>query len=106
MDITYIILAAILSVLVVGVGIYIKGFGNWLVWAVSEAEAMFGSETGQLKLRYVYDLAVMRFPKLAKMIPFSMFGKMVDSALDIMRNMIEQNEAIAVVITDKKEGEA
>lgn len=88
------ILGAILAVIIVFGGIYIKGFKNWLVWAVSEAESVLGSKTGQLKLRYVYDLAVTQFPLLAKMLPFSMFGKMVDDALEIMRNMIETNEAI------------
>ena len=101
MNIEYIILAAILAVIVVGGGIYVNGFKSWLVWAVSEAEKMLGSGTGQLKLRYVYDSAVIRFPILAKLIPFTMFSKMVDSALDIMRNMIESNEAIAVEITGK-----
>lgn len=105
MNSTYIILAAILAVILVVGGIYINGFKHWLVWGVSEAEKMLGSGTGQLKLQYVYDSAVIRFPKLAKVIPFKVFKKMVDGALDVMRTMIEQNKAIAVAITDKMEGE-
>lgn len=98
MDTTYIVLGVILAVIVVAGGIYINGFKNWLVWAVSEAENMFGSNTGKLKLRYAYELAIQRFPVLAKIIPFNMFSAMVDGALEVMRQMIENNEDIANVI--------
>lgn len=101
MNTTQIIIGVILAAIVIGGGIYVNGFKNWLVWAVSEAEAVFGSNTGKLKLRYVYDLAVMRFPMIAKFIPFTMFSLMVDSALDIMRDMVENNKNIADVIADK-----
>jgi hypothetical protein len=98
MNTTHVIIGGVLAVALVAGGIYINGFKNWLVWAVSEAENMFGSKTGQLKLRYVYELAVQRFPTIAKFIPFETFGKMVDGALDIMRKMIENNEDIANII--------
>lgn len=101
MEIKDIILAVVLAVAVIGGGIYVNGFKNWLVWAVSEAETVFGSKTGQLKLRYAYELAIERFPILAKMIPFSLFSKFVDSALDVMRDMIENNKSIADAITDE-----
>ena len=101
MDTTDIILGVILAIIVVAGGIYVNGFKNWLVWAVSEAENVFGSNTGKLKLRYAYELAIQRFPTLAKIIPFSVFSKMVDGALDVMRKMIEDNEDIANVITKK-----
>ena len=101
MDTTHVIVGAILTVTIVAGGIYVNGFKNWLVWAVSEAEAIFGSKTGRLKLRYVYDLAVERFPMIAKFIPFAMFSKLVDSALDVMRDMIENNKNIADAIVDQ-----
>lgn len=101
MEIQNIVLAVILAVLLIGGGIYVNGFKNWLVWAVVEAEAVFGSNTGKLKLRYAYELAVERFPFLAKFIPFAMFSKLVDGALAIMRDMIENNKDIAEAITDK-----
>lgn len=101
MDIKHIIIGAIATVIIVAGGIYVNGFKNWLVWAVSEAEAIFGSKTGKLKLRYVYDMAVERFPIVAKVMPFSVFGKLVDDALDVMRDMIENNKDIADAIGDK-----
>lgn len=101
MDIKDIILGAILAVIIIAGGIYVNGFKNWLVWAVSEAETVFGSNTGKLKLRYAYELAVERFPMIAKIIPFALFSKMVDSALDIMRDMIENNKSIADAIGNK-----
>ena len=94
------VLTAITAVFLVLLMIYIMGFKNWLVWAVSEAEKMLGSGTGQLKLRYVYDSAIKRFPLVAKLIPFGVFSKMVDSALKEMRRMIAENEEIKLAITD------
>lgn len=93
----YIIAAVVIVVLVAG-GIYVNGFRNWLVWAVTEAEKTFGSGTGQLKLRHAYDLAIKVYPNLAKMIPFSVFKWMVDKALVTMREMIEKNGKIANAI--------
>lgn len=87
----------VILVFIIG-GIYVMGFKNWLVWAVTEAESVFGSGTGQLKLRYAYELAIKSYPAIAKFIPFSLFMKMVDNALVIMRKMIENNGKIAGVI--------
>lgn len=101
MDAKHIVVGTIVTVIVVAGGIYVNGFKNWLVWAVSEAEAIFGSKTGKLKLRYVYDMAVERFPIVAKVMPFSVFSRLVDDALDIMRDMIENNKDIADAISDK-----
>lgn len=101
METEKIIVGGILAVAVVAGSIYVNGFKNWLVWAVTEAEAVFGSNTGKLKLRYAYELAVERFPMVAKFIPFALFSKLVDDALDVMRDMIENNANIADAITDK-----
>ena len=67
---------------------------EWLLGAVTLAERELGSGTGQLKLRYVYDLFVTRFPWAAKMITFSMFSDLVDDALLEMRDMLAKNEAV------------
>jgi len=81
----------------------VSAFRNWLVYAVTEAEAKFGGKTGKLKLRYVYDLAVEAFPVLAKTLPFSFFSWAVDAALLIMRGMIEDNKQIADIVSKKEE---
>lgn len=67
---------------------------EWLIWAVTGAEKELGGGTGQLKLRQVYDLFLMRFPKLSKVISFEDFGSMVDDALEIMRKMLQSNAAV------------
>ena len=105
MNTTYIVIAALVSVFLVVLTIYLMGFKNWLVWAVSEAEKGLGSGTGQLKLRLVYDMAVARFPIVAKLIPFKLFSNMVDTALKIMNEMIKNNASIAEAITNQIEGE-
>ena len=101
MELTNIIMAIILCVIIIGGGIYVNGFKNWLVWAVTEAESVFGSNTGKLKLRYAYELAIERYPTIAKFIPFSLFSKLVDKALEVMRDMIANNKTIYEVISGK-----
>ena len=71
---------------------------EWLLYAVIEAEKQFGSGTGKLKLRYVYDLFLTKFPYLAKVMPFDSFSWLVDEALSEMRNLIETNQNIASYI--------
>lgn len=67
---------------------------EWLLYAVAEAEKELGSGTGQLKLRYVYDMFILRFDKLADLISFEAFSLMVDEVLDNFQNILESNESI------------
>ena len=98
MNVENIVLAVILAVVLVFGGLYIMGFRDWLVWAVMEAEHMLGSKTGQMKLRYVYDLAIRHFPVIAKLLPFSVFAILVEKALEVMNTMIQENKSIAEAI--------
>ncbi len=101
-----IIFIAVLAVALIAAVILaanVSAFRNWLVYAVTEAEAKFGGKTGKLKLRYVYDLAVEAFPVLAKTLPFSFFSWAVDSALLIMRGMLEDNRQIADIVNKKED---
>lgn len=79
---------------------------EWLLQAVTQAEAALGSGTGQLKLSTVYDWFIGSWGIIAKIIPFSTFSKMVDKALVTMRELLETNAATAnyVAGTDGVEG--
>ena len=67
---------------------------EWLILAVTEAEKELGSGTGKLKLRYVYDMFLTKFPWLATVVSFETFSGLVDSALNEMRAMLAQNRAV------------
>ena len=67
---------------------------EWLLYAVAQAEKELGSGTGQLKLRYVYDMFILRFGSIARVISFEAFSKLVDEALYIFRNMLKDNQAV------------
>lgn len=67
---------------------------EWLLLAVVEAEKALGSGTGQVKLRYVYDLFLSKFKYLSLVISFSQFSMLVDEALDTMRDMISNNKQV------------
>lgn len=64
---------------------------EWLLVAVVEAEKELGSGTGQVKLRYVYDMFIIRFPYLAKVVTFDAFSLMVDEVLDKFKEMLDSN---------------
>lgn len=88
----------ILAVLVVAYGIAAGKAKEWLKYAVCVAEEELGSGTGQLKLRMVYDMFVEKFPALASVLPFNIFSKWVDLALEWMREQLEKNEMIKLKI--------
>ena len=67
---------------------------EWLLYAVAQAEKELGSGTGQLKLRYVYDMFILRFGSVARMISFETFSTLVDEALYIFRDMLRDNKAV------------
>lgn len=71
---------------------------EWLLWAVTQAEAELGGGTGKLKLRQVYDLFVQRFPAIAKAVSFETFCLWVDGALEEMREMLKQNRAVQELV--------
>lgn len=71
---------------------------QWLIYACMEAEKLLGSKTGLLKLRYVYDLFVTKFPWLAQIISFEYFSSLVDEALETVRKQLESNPVIKNLI--------
>lgn len=70
-----------------------------LYWTIL-AESELGSGTGQLKLRYVYDLFTDKFRITAKLISFETFSLWVDEALDTMREMLETNDNVNALVNE------
>ena len=64
---------------------------EWLLLAVVQAEKELGGGTGQIKLRYVYDMFVSKFKYISMWISFNQFSAMVDIALDKMGKMLSNN---------------
>lgn len=64
---------------------------EWLIYACILAEKEIGSGTGQIKLRYVYDLFNQRFKWISRVISFEMFSVLVDEALIVVRQELESN---------------
>ena len=100
----------IIIVLLVILGLYVKIknlIGNnlieWLVDKVGDAEAYFGSETGQLKLRSVYNVFVQNRPILAFFISFDKFRDYVDAALEKFNQMLSDNGKIKEWYDKQKE---
>lgn len=92
------IILVVLGLVIILYVMSLSSFKNWLVYAVSKAEKLFGSKTGKLKLRYVYYLAIEAYPLIVKLLPFSIFSILVDSSLKAMRLMIENNKEISDII--------
>lgn len=72
----------------------IKNIKEWLLFAVIKAEKKLGEKTGVAKLRFVYDLAIVKFPFVANVISFETFEIWVDEALDEMKEILKSNVAI------------
>lgn len=105
----YLILIGLAAIVVAGLLIYrffklpraeqIQKIKEWLLWAVTEAEKELGSGTGQLKLRYVYDLFITKFPYVAKFISFEYFSQLVDEVLVKFKEIFKQNKAVNLYVT-------
>ena len=100
----------IIIVLLVILGLYVKvknlidnNLVEWLVDKVGDAEAYFGSETGQLKLRSVYNVFVLNRPILALFISFDKFSNYVDAALEKFEEMLSDNGKIKEWYDKQKE---
>lgn len=73
------------------IGTQQKKIKEWLLYAVIMAEKELGGGTGQIKLRYVYDMFTSQFKFVATLIPFTTFSNWVDEALEKMRSLLETN---------------
>lgn len=78
---------------------------EWLLYAVTEAEKELGGGTGQIKLRYVYDMFLSKFPFLTKVISFDMFSTLVDEVLEKFRAMLETNPKLKNYVESGKKDE-
>lgn len=87
------------AIILIVIALNFMSLKKWLVYGVTLAEQKLGSQTGQLKLKYVYNLSLGNYPILTKLIPFPLFCKMVDKALDDMKDMINNNELISKVLS-------
>ena len=113
MNILYILISVAIA-LVIGYGIYvflnrptneqINHIKEWLLYAVAQAEKELGSGTGQLKLRYVYDMFIARFPHFARFIGFNAFSGLVDEALEVFKEMLQQNKDVTNYVEGKING--
>lgn len=109
MDTFTTILVTIIVICVIGLCIYglfrkgkerqIEIILEWLLLAVIKAEKELGSGTGQIKLRFVYDLFIDKFKVVSYFISFSQFSILVDQALDIMKDMVSNNKKVEEYIT-------
>lgn len=100
MNIWVISISIVISLVIILLALRFASFRNWLVYAVSEAEKYLGAKTGRLKIRYAYDLALKKFPTFAKIIPWSVFSWLVDKALVVMRDMLNNKEIAGYIKND------
>ena len=104
----FILVIAVAVIAIVAIKIYtwfkkpnneqIKQIQEWLLFAVAKAEEVLGSGTGQLKLRYVYDMFITKFPAAALFISFDDFSAMVDKALQQFEDLIKENPDIKLLV--------
>lgn len=62
----------------------------WLVQAVVLAEQKFGSDTGSVKLSYVYKLFIDKYGFLGSLVSKTVFEKLVNKALKTMEDTFKE----------------
>ena len=75
---------------------------EWLLFAVTEAEKQFGTSTGAIKLRYVYDLFIAKFPAISKVLSFDSFSLLVDEALKQFKKLLIGNKTLQEKVYGKE----
>lgn len=73
---------------------------EWLLYAIVKAEKELGSGTGEIKLRYVYNMFLEQFPDIAKFLSFETFSAYVDEALEKVEEMLLRNDYLVEYIED------
>ena len=112
MNYWYVIVGVIAVLIMIGISIYkfaglptksqVAKIKEWLLYAVTKAETELGEKTGQLKLHTVYDMFIVRFPSVARIVSFETFSSWVDEALDEMKKMLENNKQIEELVKGDK----
>lgn len=107
----YIVIITIATLIVAGIMINkfwrlpkvdkFKKIKTWLLAVVIEAEKIYGGNTGQAKLSYVYGLFKENFPFTASFISFETFRDIVDSVLEKMRELLSENRELRKYIESK-----
>ena len=108
MNYWYVIVGVIAVLIMIGIAIYkfaglptksqVEKIKEWLLYAVTKAETELGEKTGQLKLHTVYDMFIVRFPSVARIVSFETFSSWVDEALVEMKKMLENNKQIETIV--------
>ena len=74
---------------------------EWLLYACVEAEKSLGNKTGEIKLRYVYDMFVDKFKFVSMFLSFEDFSDLVDDSLNIVEDMLDTNKNLKDYIDNK-----
>lgn len=104
----YVVVGLVILAVFIGLGGYkffklptitqLKKVKEWLLLAVTQAEKELGNGTGQIKLRFVYDMFITRFKWTSRLISFETFSLLVDEALEEMKHLLETNENVKTLV--------
>lgn len=107
----YMIIVGIIALIVLGFGVYkfiklpkaekFRKIKEVLLYWVTLAEKEYGSGTGYLKLRWVFDQFTNKYKFISLFISFERFSKWVDDALDKMREILEKNKNVNDFVINK-----
>lgn len=101
LSVVIVFVVAVLSFFKLAKETQIEKVKEWLLYACIEAEKSLGAHTGQVKLRYVYDLFVEKFKFISMIISFEDFSDLVDESLDKMRELLNDNKDIKSYVENK-----
>ena len=76
---------------------------QWAIYACALAQKELGSGTGELKMRYTYDLFVSTFPFLAQIISYERYKEIAENALLEFKRMLETNPNVKRLVEENEE---
>ena len=79
----------------------IQNIKEWAIYACALAEAHLGSGTGQLKMRETYDMFIVRFPDLARIVSFEMYKNIAELALLEFKQMMQNIPKVKNLILEE-----
>ena len=97
----FVIIVTVIKFLLMSRDKQLEKVKEWLLYACIEAEKSLGNQTGEIKLRYVYNEFIEKFKFVSMFLSFEDFSDLVDSSLEDMRELVDTNGSIRDYINKK-----
>lgn len=97
----FVIIVTVIKFLLMSRDKQIEKVKEWLLYACVEAEKSLGNQTGEIKIRYVYNEFIEKFKFVSMFLSFEDFSDLVDDSLNTVEDMLDTNKNLKDYIDNK-----